>query len=170
MARRKSNARTVIRGGKAIYEYIKPGRPPRFADPQAMWDRAVDYFRWAEENPIQEEKHYPMQGEVIEKSIDKLRAFTLNGLCLFIGLDTETFRRYGTGENGKGAYKEVVALIKQVVNEQQFTGAAADVLNPNIIARALGLYEKTVNENLNYSVQMSKDEIKAVAQDLEKEF
>lgn len=155
---------------KKIYEAIKPGRPPRFPTPEDMWNRAVDYFQWAEQTPIRADKKAVSQGEVIDVSENRKRAFTQTGLCTFIGLDTETFRKYGTGENGAGKFKEVVALIKQVIYEDQFTGAAAEVLNPNIIARALGLYEKVENTNLNYTVQMSKDEIKAVSEELENEF
>lgn len=153
----------------AIYSNIKPGRPCKFPTPEALWERAKDYFEWCEENPILEQKLFPMQGEVMKEHAKKCRAFTMTGLCIFIGLDTETFRRYGTGEIGGGKFKDVYKLIQDVVREQQFTGAAADVLNPNIIARALGLYEKTVNENLHVNVQMTKEEVKEISNQLESE-
>lgn len=156
---------------KPIYENIRPGRPAKFPTPQAMWDRAVDYFKWAEgDGLLSEEKIVQSQGEATKMNVSKMRAFTLTGLCSFIGLDTETFRRYGTGENGAKAFVEVVTLIKQVIYEQKFVGAAADLLNPNIIARDIGLYDKQVNENYNFNtVPMSKDEIKAIENELENE-
>lgn len=162
MARSKNN--------HPIYQNVKPGRPAKFKTPEIMWDRACDYFRWAEENCLQEEKLASDTGTPVIKKLNKMRAFTQTGLCLFIGLDTETYRRYGTGENGGGVFKDVCKLIAMVIHEQKFTGAAADLLNPNIIARDLGLFEKQVNENRNINVAMTKDEIKTIENELEKEF
>jgi hypothetical protein len=155
-----------------IYANIKPGRPAKFPTPQTMWDRAVDYFTWAEDDgSLYEQKIVNNGGAAEHMNVKKMRAFTLTGLCSFIGLDTETFRRYGTGENGSGEFKEVVTLIKQVIYEQKFVGAAADLLNPNIIARDLGLFDKTQNTNINFnSVPMTKDEIKTIENELESEF
>jgi hypothetical protein len=156
---------------KNIYDNIKPGRPAKFPTPQDMWNRACDYFKWAESKYFKEDKLASDCGSPKVVQVNKMRAFTQEGLCLFIGLDTETFRRYGTGENGAGAFKEVVGLIKMVIREQQFTGAAADLLNANLISKALGLHEKTITENHNFnSVPLSKDEIKTIENELENEF
>lgn len=155
----------------SIYANVKPGRPAKFPTPQDMWNRAVDYFKWAEKNSLIEEKAASDSGTPTVIRLKKMRAFTITGLTLFIGLNDETFRRYGTGENGNGEFKEVVGLIKQVIHEQKFTGAAADLLNANIIARDLGLYDKQVTENINFnSIPMSKEEIKTIENELESEF
>ena len=42
----------------------------------------------------------------------------------------------------KDDFSAVTTRIEDIIYEQKFTGAAADLLNPNIIARDLGLADK----------------------------
>ena len=47
-----------------------------------------------------------------------------------------------------GLVFNVLNLIhEEIIYNQKFTGAAADLLNPNIIARELGLADKQQNEH-----------------------
>lgn len=64
-----------------------------------------------------------------------MRAMTLSGLCLFLDIADNTFRLYRARDD----FKEVTEKIDQVIRWQKFTGAAAELLNPVIIARDLGL-------------------------------
>ena len=72
-----------------------------------------------------------------------MRAMTIDGLTLFLGIDRRTWNAWRDQED----FSEVVMKADQVIREQKFAGAAADLLNPNIIARDLGLTEKTSNEH-----------------------
>ena len=44
-------------------------------------------------------------------------------------------------------FLSVITRIENIIFTQKFTGAAADLLNPNIIARDLGLMDHTKNDN-----------------------
>ncbi|WP_290688531.1 terminase small subunit [Haematobacter sp. UBA3484] len=44
---------------------------------------------------------------------------------------------------GEADLSEVITRVEQIIRTQKFEGAAADLLNPNIIARELGLADKT---------------------------
>ena len=78
-----------------------------------------------------------------------MRAMTIAGFCLFARITRDTFNRY---EKDK-AYSDICALIKEVIYTQKLEGAAADLLNPAIVARELGLADKkdvtTNGESLN---------------------
>ena len=68
-----------------------------------------------------------------------MRAYTWEGLELYLGL--ESLREYKTNEKYK-AYSQVITRISKIIYNQKFTGSAAGFLNPNIIARDLGLVDK----------------------------
>lgn len=110
--------------------------------PETLWEKAVEYFEWVEENPLYEEKLFQNKGEIIRDKVYKMRAMTLTGLCIFLGISGDTFKNYAKNSD----FLEVANTIKDIINSQKFEGAAADLLNANIIARDLGLKEKTENE------------------------
>lgn len=67
-----------------------------------------------------------------------MHAMTIDGLCLFLDIDDSTWQRWREDEDFYG----VVAKADKIIRAQKFAGAAADLLNANIIARDLGLVDK----------------------------
>ncbi|OJB95786.1 DNA-packaging protein [Yersinia ruckeri] len=120
------------------------GRNPKFESPDVLWEACCEYFTWVEENPLWEMKAFAYQGEVTQEPIAKMRAMTLIGLCLFLDITDETWRTYRVREDLSG----VVSRAEKVIYDQKFSGAAADLLNANIIARDLGLKEQSQVEDV----------------------
>ena len=114
------------------------GRNPKFEKPEDLWDAACEYFEWVENNPLQEDRPFAYQGVVIHEPVNKMRAMTLDGLELFLDIVPNTWLNY----KKKDDFLQVTTRIEQVIKSQKFAGAAAELLNPNIIARDLGLAEK----------------------------
>lgn len=114
------------------------GRKPIFSSPEKLLDACEQYFRWVEENPLHEQKVFVFQGNVTRVDVPKMRAMTIGGLCIFLGIDHTTWINYREREG----FLNVTREVEQVIREQKFTGAAADLLNANIIARDLGLADK----------------------------
>jgi hypothetical protein len=117
------------------------GRLPSFASPEQLWETATDYFAWCEENPLYEDKLVTFQGDAKHEPCAKMRAMTENGFCIFAGCSLSTWHLYCLKED----FSEVAGTIKQIIRDQKFSGAAADLLNANIIARDLGLADRTVS-------------------------
>jgi len=115
------------------------GRNPIFASPDALWGAACEYFAWVEENPLWEDKVMSYQGVNTHEPISKMRAMTVDGMCLFLDIGIQTWHDYKARKD----FSEVTARIERVIRSQKFAGAAADLLNANIIARDLGLAEKS---------------------------
>ena len=129
------------------------GRPPAYTAAELLAG-AEEYFQWVEANPLKEQKAFMFQGEIVISEVEKLRAMTLVGLCLRLEISNETFRKYGERD---GDYPEVTQRIRDVIYEQKFTGAAADLLNSTLIARDLGLRDhKTVENDGVIKVVMSE--------------
>ncbi len=119
----------------------KHGREVLFSSASILWEEACEYFKWCDENPLDDEQGFAYQGTVTRENFPKLRAYTLNGLCLFLNVNEAYFRQFNTAD--KPEFADVIYRIEKAIYEQQYTGAAANKLNPNIIARALGLKDRT---------------------------
>lgn len=109
-----------------------------FSDPDKLWSACCEYFKWVEENPLYEQKVFHYGGEITKTDCYKMRAMTIQGLCLFLDLSDDTWARY----RKNSVLSAIVNQAEKVIYQQKFSGAAADLLNANIIARDLGLADK----------------------------
>lgn len=115
------------------------GRKPIFKTPEKLFEACQEYFIWVEDNPLYEAKAFFHQGEVTIAQIPKMRAMTIGGLCTFLDIDRTTWLEYTRREG----FSNVTRAIEEIIKNQKFVGAAADLLNANIIARDLGLADKS---------------------------
>lgn len=127
-------------GNQFWLERSSHGRNPKFETHEDLWGACCEYFQWVEENPLYESKPFSFQGASWLESIPKMRAMTKAGLCFFLHIDETTLNRY---KERSDDFRRVVEEAEQVIYQQKFAGAAADLLNPNIIARDLGLKDKS---------------------------
>lgn len=114
------------------------GRKPVFINPDELWDVCEEYFEWVTANPLYEEKIISHLGKATHVPVEKMRAMTIEGLCNFLGITSRAWRVYREKED----FIPIIERVEQVLYEQKFCGAAADLLNANIIARDLGLADK----------------------------
>lgn len=123
----------------------KHGRDKLFATPELMWEAACEYFQWCVDNPLE-------RAEVIKSGnkagsmfkVPVLRAFSMEGLCNYLDCGSEYFRQFKRNLKPKDKdFSRVITRIEEVVSCQQYEGAAANLLNANIVARKLGLTDKT---------------------------
>lgn len=121
----------------------KHGRDKIFSAPQELIEAAYEYFDYCVDNPLQEQKVF---GNGYKTTVSLMRPFTLSGLLLFIDIDENTWQRYRKEEPYKDFWA-VVSKIDSIIYTQKFEGAAAGLLNSNIIARDLGLKDKTETEH-----------------------
>lgn len=115
------------------------GRNPIFATPDDLWTACVEYFEWCETHPLHEEKVFNGKDGIVKATIAKMRAMTISGLCLYLDIDRKTWDAY----RGRSDFTHIVTRAEEVIRDQKFSGAAADLLNANIIARDLGLADKS---------------------------
>ncbi|MDR1089674.1 MAG: DNA-packaging protein [Prevotella sp.] len=103
--------------------------------PETLWDTALEYIKWVESNPLPEEKAFGTGKRV---TVSKMRAMTIKGFCIFAGITHQTFENY----TNNILFIEVVARIREIIFTQKFEGAAAGLLESNIISMELGLSRK----------------------------
>ena len=119
------------------------GRNPIFSNPEQLRNACYEYFQWVEDNPLYEEKIFHAQGVITKDTVAKIRAMTISGLCLFLDICENTWTNYKKQPD----FLSITLEVEKVIYNQKFAGAAADLLNPNIIARELGLADKQQNEH-----------------------
>ena len=127
------------------------GRNPIFANPDVLWEACTEYFNWVEENPLWEAKVTQYQGVPVDMPAPKMRAMTISGLCLFLDIGDTTWADY----RKKDDFSWVTKKAEQIIYNQKFAGASADLLNANIIARDLGLADKqdiTARTQVNFNM------------------
>lgn len=115
------------------------GRNPVFESKEDLQDAAEQYFQWVEDNPLFEEKAFSTKDGIQKEDLSKIRAMTIGGLCIFIGISHDTWLSYKKKQDFIG----VTGQIEEIIKTQKFAGAAAGLLNANIIARDLGLTDKS---------------------------
>ena len=108
--------------------------------PDALWEEAVKYFEWMSEK-VWNKKEAIKSGEMAGVLIDipTQTPMSLESFCLFADISTDTFRNYESTKD----FIEVTTRIRGVIESNQFEGATVGAYNPNIIARKLGLTDKT---------------------------
>lgn len=116
------------------------GRNPKFETADMLADACEQYFQWVAENPLHEAKAFAYQGTVAVEAMPKMRAMTIMGLCLFIGI---TQRQWMNWRLERPDFLPVMEAVEEAIRTQKFEGAAADLLNANIIARDLGLADRS---------------------------
>ena len=94
---------------------LSPGRKPKFNSCDELWKACQEYFEWAESNPLLEERCFAYQGEVTKASVAKMRAMTVTGLCIHLGISFETWSQY----RKKSAFSEVTTQVENIIRTQK---------------------------------------------------
>ena len=121
----------------------KHGRDKLFSSPDLLWEAAVEYFEWCDKHPLKETKAFHAQGLITTTELPLLRAYTMAGLQLYMGCNDHYFSQFKKAlPEDEQDFSSIITRIEKTIYVQKFTGAAAELLNPNIIARDLGLTDK----------------------------
>jgi len=120
------------------------GRKPIFSKPEDIAYAANEYFNYIYENPLLETVgHFDKDGCHSTAEMTKMRAMTERGFCLHAGIAPATWDKY----KADPVFSDICSDICAHIWNYKFEGASAGLLNHAIIARELGLAEKTDNTN-----------------------
>lgn len=130
----------------------KHGRDKLFQTPGLLWEAACEYFEWSNDNPWYRNeavKSGDNCGTIIKVPIE--RPFTMSGLCLYLGCSDGYLRTFKL--TASEDFLAVIEQIEKTCYTQKFEGAAVGAFNANIIARDLGLTDKSESDlKINASV------------------
>lgn len=139
MSKRDPENGRFLKGNRFWEARSSHGAKPKFEKADDLWSACCEYFDWVDNNPLYEDKVTSFQGVNTHEPIAKMRAMTIAGLCLFIDVEEQTWREW---RKSRTDLSSIISRAEAVIYQQKFSGAAADLLNANIIARELGLADK----------------------------
>jgi len=131
--------------GSAYWKHrLFSGRPKLYETPEDFANSVADYFADVEENALYETQIIKVRDTTGAESVKVFkrplpRCTTLSGLAVFLGISHETLLQYEKREK----YTEIVTRAREIMFDRKLEGAAAGLFNSSIIARDLGLAEKS---------------------------
>lgn len=114
----------------------RSGWKGNYSDPKVLLVDCIDYLDWCEKNPLKEGKPFAYMGESWVQKVEKMRAPTINGLTVFLGIALSTWYLWREKSH---PISETVSRVERIIYDQKLAGAAAGLLSSLIIARELGL-------------------------------
>lgn len=132
------------------WEYRKKhpplGRPKKFT-PRSLWEKACEYFERTRNDCFYKQdfiRSGDSAGNIVE--LKQLRPYTWQGFENYLNETGVMYKLDDYRYNYEGRYEDfkgIIRAIDSVIYAQKIEGAAAGVFNANIIARELGLAEKS---------------------------
>jgi hypothetical protein len=127
------------------------GRDLEYPDPVPFLEKIIEYFEKNDSSPWlkPEQIKKPVLIGVDENTGQKIyqtmvnipteRPMSITALCDHLGIILETWKNYGK----RDGYSHIVARAEQIIWTQQWEGSAVGAFNSSIIARTLGLVDKS---------------------------
>ena len=118
---------------------MSQGRKLLFETPAILFKKCQEYFKHNDANPLFEYKPHVVNGEIQYSKTPKYCPYTLSGLRIFLKIHEKTWSDYRKKERFAGVCK----VIEEIIRDNKFRGASVGLFNHAIIARDLGLTEKS---------------------------
>lgn len=130
----------------------KSGRDKIFSTPADLLNACHEYFNfqsqrfWVKKEAI---KSGMSTGELVE--IPTASPFTLEGLCLYLGVHSKYFNEFESRLDTKNNeidkdFSNIITHVREVIYLQKLEGAMVGAYNQSIVSRNLGLAEITKGE------------------------
>lgn len=100
----------------------------------------TEYFDWAAKNNLIEQKAFSYQGDSWNHNIERPRVFNIKGLVVFLGIAERQWKELAKDPE----FTDVCDWAEAVIYQQKFELAASNMLNANLIARDLGIAERSL--------------------------
>lgn len=154
------------KGNEFWRQRSKHGRDKIFSTPEILWEAAQEYFEATDKRKWNKVDFKGKDAEEVLIPTDT--PYTLTGLRLFIDVDAKTWLNY---KNNKDFF-QVITRIEEIIYTQKFEGATVGAYNANIIARDLGLADKSEVKNSGtvQTVTLTPEEAKELNKALEDEY
>ncbi|MBH0029301.1 hypothetical protein I6F53_20375 [Pseudoalteromonas sp. SWN29] len=128
--------------------------------PETVFNLAVKYFSWAEDQAIKAIETASFQGVVTENLVHKPRVFTLNGFQLYCGVTSGAIQSW----RASPGFSEVMEFIDSVIIEQKYQLAASNLINAGFVGKDIGIdkAEEVNVSNVVNDTQTIEDAVKSV--------
>lgn len=122
---------------------VTHGRPMEYSTTEALWEAFEKYYEWNSKRVLYRQeavKSGDLAGKIIKIPLPV--PLTIQGFCVHAGIAFQTFQNYCSGIAPWEGLFEVATYIRESIQTHQLEGASLNILNPNIVARLVGLADK----------------------------
>ena len=145
----------------------------KFTNARELAFEMMKYFKSVDDNPQIELKVF---GTGITKQIPHPVPYSVNGMCLSIGLKTDDLKRYENFDIRPECTQEememsvVVKQAKEIIRTQKMEGAYTGMFSHQLFIAEYGLIKKSQKVNLNINTELTSEEVKGLNESLEGEY
>jgi len=119
----------------------KHGRDKLFASAELLLESACEYFEWCDENPWVALKTSSSEKGTFTEEKPTQRPYSKKGWYVYIGCSDAWLKEFK--KTASEDFLLVINEIENIIDTNQWEGASVGAFNANIIARTLGLKERT---------------------------
>lgn len=127
------------------WQLINSNRNVRSTTPMELWNNAIDYFKYCDDNPIIT-KRTITQGKETGKlaNIEQVRPYTIKALCLHCNILEEYLRDIRDSRDRNNEYYFVVSKILYIIYTQVAEQAITGNFNPIFSAKILNMEREEI--------------------------
>lgn len=143
----------------------KNGRELTYDSPEKLLAEAINYFKWCDQNPwIKRDviRSGSRTGEIVEVPVP--RPYTLEGLCVHIGISVNTFCEYEKDE----ALSPVTSHLREAIRLNLIEGTITGAYNIGVVSRILEYANKQEATDTEHNILIIESASPKTKENLEK--
>lgn len=108
--------------------------------PEQLWQQAIEYFKWNDENPIKAKRTLTSgktQGEKI--TVEFNRPYTVKAFCLHAGISERWINDIKESHDKSSDWYTVMERILTIIYTQILEGGLVDLYNPIMVSKVLNM-------------------------------
>jgi len=134
------------------------GKPKYIETPEKLLEHFMNYVKWAKDNPRKKEDYVGKDAIRVYRELERPLTWVGFECWLFDNGIIAELKDYEQNKDERYTnYAPIISRIKQAIETDQFEGATVGQYNHNIIARKLGLIEKSETTNKVITVEIQED-------------
>lgn len=135
----------------------RDGRYPKIQDANKLWELALEYFTWIDENPLTEIDYRGKDATPV--TIFKRRPYQKDGFALYCQYSSWRDIKYleKQGED----FSQILSRIEQIIEGQMKEGALVGQFKESLTARILGLHDTIKTDQIkpiSITIQTESDD------------
>lgn len=123
--------------------------------PEQLWDAAINYFKWCDENPITAKRTLTSgktQGEKVV--VEFKRPYSVKAFCLHAGISERYITDIKESQAKESEWYIIMEKILMIIYTQNLEGAIVDLYNPIMVSKVLNMDKGVEDGNQTVRIEI----------------
>lgn len=122
--------------------------------PTQLWEAALSYFKWCDDNPIKSKTTILAGKEAGRRvEVETTRPYTIKGMCLHCGINERYIQDIKDSNRNDSEYYIVMEKILMIIYTQNLEGGITNLFNPIMVSKVLNM-DKGSDDNVTNNVRI----------------